>query len=117
MEKHIPARVELGFPYEEEIEELQEEFSDFETRVTFGNSQEIDKWELDYGWQAVLYENSEGFLENLRQKAIDLINSTEAYRTAPDYQWEIIAPNGELYRRKGLDIFPEEFEAIIESRE
>lgn len=118
MEKYIPPDIELGFPYEEEVERLRKEFSEFETRVTLDSSEEVDRWELDYGWQAVLYENSEGFFANLRQKfSKTIFNPPDFYRTKPEYQWEIIAPNGELYRRKGLDLFPEEFESIIDSRE
>ena len=117
MERYIPARLELDFPYHHEVEGLEEDLSDFETRVTLNNFKERDRWELEYGWQAIFYENTEGFLRNFSQKIMEKFDSTDAYRTTPEYQWELLAPNGEVYRRKGLDIFPEEFEAIIEGRD
>lgn len=112
MNYEILGHQELGFPYDEEIQELVQEISEFETRVRPEESEEDIRLDLDYGWQAVLYRASESLLEKSLKKIHEPF-ATDSYRTAPDYEWELEAPNGEVYRGMGLDITPERFEKMV----
>ncbi len=103
---------ELGFPYEEEVQELIQDLSVFETRVRPRESEENTRLELDYGWQALLYDSSESLFEKSLKKVQEPF-ATGSYRMAPDHEWELKAPNGEVYRRMGIDLSPEEFEKKV----
>lgn len=102
------------YPYEEEFKELIESISRFETRVNAKNAVEVERFELGYGWQAILYEEDSGFMRSLEKKLTDLNAGSTNYRSRPDYEWELKAPDAEAYRRRGLDASPEKFKDILE---
>lgn len=102
------------YPYEEEFEDLLEDISRFETRVNAKSTVETERFEVGYGWQAILYEENSGFIRTLGKKLTDLQAGSTSYRSTPDYEWELRAPDGETYRRRGLDASPRKFEDILE---
>ena len=103
---------ELDFPYEEDVQELVEDISKFETRVRPRKSEEDLRLDLNHGWQAILYKGSESLIERSLKKIHESFAEGQ-YRTAPEYEWELEAPNGEVYRGMGVDISPEEFERMV----
>lgn len=102
------------YPYEEEFRDLIESISGSETRVKPESKVESETFELRYGWQAILYEEDSGLMKNLRKKLTDFQAGSTNYRSKPEYEWELMAPDGETYRRRGLDTSPEEFRDIVE---
>lgn len=92
------------YPYKEEFEDLIENISRFETRVNAKSPVEAERFELGYGWQAIIYEENSGFIRGLGKKLTDFQAGSTSYRSTPDYEWELRAPDGETYRRRGLDI-------------
>lgn len=104
----------LGKPYEDHFEDLIDYLSDFETRGKPEEVSEVDRIELDYGWQAILYEKSESFFGSVRSELKKNLLNSDTYRTTADYEWELRTPDGETYRRLGIDIYPQEFESMVQ---
>lgn len=105
---------DFEFPYEEDIKGVIDEFREHQTRIRPENSREVEELDLDYGWKAVLYRKEEG----LKEKILDNLSYLAAYnvdyaRRKPEYEWELMAPNGDKFWGRGLDIGPEKFEEKI----
>jgi hypothetical protein len=113
MEVRAPPKEELGYPYKGDVEELVEDLSLFETRARPRKTEELAEFNLDYGWKAILYRNEQNFLDKSMEKFWDFVAEGN-YRTAPDYEWELQAPDGEVYRVMGIETVPGEFAGIIE---
>ena len=105
--------LETRFPYQEEFEELLDQIGWAETRVKPEKTRKIRERHLKYGWKAIIYENNEGIFSKAGEKLLSLLDNTDYRRETPEYKWELEAPNGEIYRTKGLDACPETFEKEI----
>lgn len=103
-----------GYPYESHFEELVEILSSYETRIHPEDSAEAERFELDYGWQAILYEEESGLLSRISKKLTDINAGSTNYRSRPEHKWELRAPDGETYRLRGIDISQDEFSELIE---
>ncbi|MFB6115830.1 MAG: hypothetical protein ABEK04_06120 [Candidatus Nanohalobium sp.] len=111
-----PAESSFSFPYEEEITGLIDELRDYQTRVKPENSEKIEEIDLDYGWKAILYEEDEGLKERMFQTVSHLAAYGAEYaRKTPDYEWELVAPDGKKFYRRGLDADKATFEERVEN--
>ncbi|MFB6175068.1 MAG: hypothetical protein ABEJ87_03750 [Candidatus Nanohalobium sp.] len=107
------SRPETTFPYQEEVEELVQEMNWAETRVEPIKTRKYRERHLNYGWKAVLYENDENLFRKAQEKFLSLLDNTDYRVEKPDYVWKLEAPNGQIYREKGINIKPETFEEEI----